>query len=107
MRLEIMWSQGEVVAMGSPFILYENEQQMAGLVEELQKVGVNVANNHATGVRQVGIKQIDERDAQFKSTMDPHNLLNPGKLDFTTDTPIIAKSALPTRGWTFRKAAGT
>jgi FAD/FMN-containing dehydrogenase len=106
MRLEIMWSQGEVVAMGSPFILYENEQQMAELVDALQMAGVNVANNHATGVRQVGIKQIDDRDAEFKSSMDPHNLLNPGKLDFATDASMTAKSVLPTRGWTFRKAAG-
>jgi hypothetical protein len=38
--------------------------------------------------------------------MDPHNLLNPGKLDFATDASMTATSVLPTRGWTFRKAAG-
>jgi FAD/FMN-containing dehydrogenase len=104
MRLEIQWSQGDVVAMGSPFVLFESEAQMAGLVETMQAVGASVANNHATGVREVGIKQIDERDIAFKRSMDPFNLLNPGKLDFEIDASEGTKSALPTHGWKFRRA---
>ncbi len=106
MRLEMMWSQGEIVAMGSPFIVFESTEQMAGLVEVLQAEGVSVANNHATGVREVGIKQIDERDVAFKASMDPYNLLNPGKLDFAIETSATGKSSLPTVGWNFRKAVG-
>ena len=30
--------------------------------------------------------------------MEPHNLPNPGKLDFATDAPIIPNSALPYPG---------
>jgi hypothetical protein len=104
MRLEIMLSQGNVVAMGSPFIIFENNEQMARLVEMLQANGANVANNHASGVREVGIKQIDERDVAFKMSMDPFNLLNPGKLDFGLEGSKTAKANLPTRGWIFRKA---
>ncbi len=58
---------------------------MARLVEFMQGAGVAIANNHASGVREVGIKVIDDRDAAFKRTMDPLNLLNPGKLDFTDE----------------------
>jgi FAD/FMN-containing dehydrogenase len=105
-RLEIQWSQGDVVAMGSPFVLFESEAQMAALVEAMQAVGASVANNHATGVREVGIKQIDERDVVFKKSMDPFNLLNPGKLDFEIETSEGTKSGLPTHGWNFRKAVG-
>jgi FAD/FMN-containing dehydrogenase len=106
LRLEIMWSQGDVVAMGSPFIVYESDEQMVGLVEMMQAHGASVANNHASGVREVGIKQLDERDAAFKASMDPYGLLNPGKLDFGVDAEALARSKLPTQGWYIRKAAG-
>ena len=41
-----------------------------------------------------------DRDIVFKQAMDPHGLLNPGKLDFATDI----ERNLPTTGWSFRKA---
>ncbi len=100
MRLEVFYSQGDVVAMGSPLIVYDNDAQMAAMVELMQGFGVLVANSHTTGVRQVGIKQITERDAAFKQAMDPYNLLNPGKLDFGD-----VERNLPTTGWIFRKAS--
>jgi len=102
-RAEIFWSQGDVVAMGSPAILYESEEQMAGLVRILQDEGVNIANSHTTGVLAVGIKQVDERDASFKAEMDPYNLLNPGKLEFGDGQSKPLDSSLPTSGWHFRK----
>ena len=101
MRLEVFYSQGAVVAMGSPLMSYESDAQMATMVELLQSFGVLVANSHTTGVRQVGIKQITDRDIVFKQAMDPHSLLNPGKLDFGSEI----ERNLPTTGWTFRKAS--
>ncbi len=104
LRLEIFYSQGEVVAMGSLYILYESEQQMANLVDVMQSEGVSVANNHANSVREVGIKVISDRDGAFKKSMDPFNLLNPGKLDFGEDAEAQSTHVLPTRGWTFQQA---
>ena len=75
---------------------------MAALCKMLQAHGVTVANNHTFGVREVGIKQIDERDVEFKAQMDPHNLLNPGKLDFTVAPATQERSSLPTDGWARR-----
>jgi FAD/FMN-containing dehydrogenase len=99
MRLEIFWSQGEVVAMGSPVLSYESEAQMAATVEMMQAEGAHVANSHTTGVREVGIKRITARDFTFKREMDPYGLLNPGKLNFDEEVHVN----LPTRGWQFRK----
>jgi hypothetical protein len=99
MRLEVFWNQGEVVAMGSPAIVYESEQQMSDMVRMMQAEGVNVANSHTTGVKAVGIKSIDARDATFKASMDPYGLLNPGKMDFGDTTSVVVTSALPTSGW--------
>jgi FAD/FMN-containing dehydrogenase len=97
-RVEVFWSNGAVVAMGSPLILYESQDQMSEIVLALQSDGVKVANSHTTGVREVGIKLITERDAAFKASCDPHGLLNPGKIDFSPS--IQVEKNLPTTGWT-------
>lgn len=102
-RLEVFYSQGDVVAMGSHYIPYESEQQMADIVAVMQSHGVQVANNHANGVREVGIKSISDRDITFKRSMDPLNLLNPGKFDVDDDDGHVRRAdhVLPTTGWLF------
>ena len=97
-RLELFWSDGEVVAMGSPQIAWRDARQMAGLVALIQASGGVVANSHTTGVREVGIKRITPGDVTFKREMDPHGLLNPGKLNLDG----VQESALQTTGWRFR-----
>ncbi len=97
-RLELFWSDGEVVAMGSPQIAYRDPLQMATLVALVQASGGVVANSHTTGVREVGIKRITPRDVAFKREMDPHGLLNPGKLNLDG----VMESTLQTSGWRFR-----
>ncbi len=97
-RLELFWSDGEVVAMGSPQIAFRDPRQMADLVALVQASGGVVANSHTTGVREVGIKRITPRDVAFKREMDPHGLLNPGKLNLDG----VQDTALQTSGWRFR-----
>jgi FAD/FMN-containing dehydrogenase len=100
LRLELFRSSGAVVAMGSHVFRYEDDAQMRRMVEFLQGYGVRIANSHTTGVREVGIKQFTADDLPFKQKMDPHGLLNPGKLDFDA---AVAKN-LPTTGWSFKRA---
>jgi len=97
-RLEMFWSDGEVVAMGSPQIAFRDPGQMADLVSLIQASGGVVANSHTTGVREVGIKRITPRDVAFKRDMDPYGLLNPGKLNLDG----VQESSLATSGWSFR-----
>jgi FAD/FMN-containing dehydrogenase len=99
LRLELFRSQGDVVAMGSHVFVYESDAQMRQMVEFLQGFGVRIANSHTTGVREVGIKQFTAEDLPFKQRMDPHGLLNPGKLEF--DAAVA--SNLPTTGWSFQQ----
>ncbi len=101
MRLEIFWSEGEIVAMGSPLISYRDAAQMAEMVALIQASGGVVANSHATGVHEVGIKRITTRDVDFKREMDPFGLLNPGKLNLDG----VKTSTLQTAGWKFRARA--
>ena len=97
MRFEVFRSQGALVGMGSPYVPFESEGQLASIVARMQALGVSVANSHVTGVRAVGIKRLDARDLALKRAMDPHGLLNPGKgLDAPEET---ARTSLGTEGW--------
>lgn len=104
MRLELERSRGRLMAMGSPALLFESDAQMAGMVHALQAEGVSVANSHSSSVKKVGIKQFGPRDAAFKREMDPHGLMNPGKLVFDAPEDAGAGADLPTSGWSLRKA---
>ena len=104
MRLELERSQGRLVAMGSPALLFESDAQMAEMVQAMQAEGVSVANSHSSSVKKVGIKQFGPRDAAFKREMDPLNLMNPGKLVFDAPEDARAGADLPTSGWSLRKA---
>ena len=65
----------------------------------MQSEGVSVANSHTPGVRDVGKKLISEHDEPFKRSMDPYNLLNPGKFDFGGAASNEYRTDLPTDGW--------
>jgi FAD/FMN-containing dehydrogenase len=104
MRSEIFLSEGRVVALGSPYVTYESDAQMAAYAEALQAEGAMIANSHATGLRGVGIKAIGPRDLAFKREMDPHRLLNPGKMEDAEDAPAGPAPRLAVSGWRFRRA---
>jgi hypothetical protein len=55
-------------------------------------------------VRENGMKPIDAAEHAFRRRMDPHGLLNPGKFAAADVTAPGAGVALPTTGWTYRKA---
>jgi FAD/FMN-containing dehydrogenase len=85
-KLEIVRGEGEVAGTGSPFFLYQDEAHMARLAATMESEGMHVANTHTTGVREVGIKRLGERDEAFRRIMDPHDLLNPGKRSAAPET---------------------
>jgi hypothetical protein len=48
------------------------------------------------------MKSVDGGDRAFKSAMDPHNLMNPGKLRFDAKAgEESAGGALPSAGWRY------
>jgi FAD/FMN-containing dehydrogenase len=104
MRTEVFLAEGEVVGMGSPYFAYEGEAQMAAHVQAMQDEGALIVNSHTAGIRGVGIKAIGPRDIAFKREMDPHNLLNPGKMEDAGAVPGSPASSLPASGWRFRRA---
>jgi hypothetical protein len=98
-RLEFQKSQGRLAAVGSPLFIYESEAQMAAVVAQIQAGGGQVANSHTTSVRAVGMKIVSDADIAFARRMDPHGLLNPGKIDLAADESDALKTGLATSGW--------
>ncbi len=87
---------------GSPLFPYVDDAQLAAVVAGMQEDGAMAANNHTFLVREGGMKPVDEAEIAFKRRMDPHDLLNPGKL--ATDAGSVAASAgtaLKAGGWTY------
>jgi hypothetical protein len=81
MRMELRRWGGRLVGSGSPYFLFESEDQMAELARLMQDEGVIVANPHASSMRSIGKKEVSEADIAFKRRMDPMGLLNPGRFE--------------------------
>jgi len=55
------------------------------------------------------MKSVSARDLSFKTEMDPHNLMNPGKFDIASmaaATQTDTGASLPSTGWRYRETAG-
>jgi len=96
---------GTLTAQGAPTFPFVSAEHVKGVIEAMEAEGVRFANIHTLHVRENGMKQVDAAEIAFKRSMDPHNLMNPGK--FTLDEVAAgeqgAGAALPTSGWRYAK----
>jgi hypothetical protein len=103
MRMELRRWGSRLAGSGSPFFLFESEEQMAGIVRLMQSGGASVANSHASNVRTVGKKEVTDRDIEFKLASDPYGLLNPGRFEADSAADHAPGSRLPTDSWLARR----
>jgi FAD/FMN-containing dehydrogenase len=104
MHFEVKRFDGQLGFQGMPLFPYVDEAQLGAVMRGMADDGAQVANNHTFLVKEGGMKSVDDADAAFKRRMDPHGLMNPGKLRF--DAPKEATgAALPSEGWQYRRAA--
>ncbi|RRS06124.1 FAD-binding oxidoreductase [Aquabacterium soli] len=107
MHLEVKRYDGRIAFQGSPYYQFEDEAQVAEVIRGMAEDGAMVANNHTYFVKENGMKAMSGRDAAFKRQMDPHNLMNPGKMDLDDAGELAAASGgssgldLPTTGWQY------
>lgn len=101
MHFEVKRFDGRLGFQGMPLFPYEGEAHLAGVMRGMADDGAQVANNHTFLVREGGMKPLDGEDAAFKQAMDPHGLMNPGKLRFDPPAGEVAPAA---GGWRFRSA---
>lgn len=102
MHFEVKRFDGHLGFQGMPLFAYEGEARLAAVMRGMADDGAQVANNHTFLVKEGGMKPLDGEDAAFKRSMDPYDLMNPGKLRF--EAPANEKQ-LPSAGWKFREAA--
>ncbi|MFT4265915.1 MAG: FAD-binding oxidoreductase [Xenophilus sp.] len=108
MHFEAKRFDGRLSFQGSPFFRYEGEAPLAEVMRGMAEDGAMVANNHTFLVKEGGMKSLGAADAAFKRSMDPHDLMNPGKLRFDATAAAAQQDTgggLPGSGWRFRSAS--
>lgn len=106
LHLEVKRYNGQIAFQGSPYYAFVDEAQVADVIRGMTEDGAMVANNHTFFVKENGMKAMHERDLAFKRQMDPHGLMNPGKMDADDDSAKSGSGlALPTTGWQYARAA--
>jgi FAD/FMN-containing dehydrogenase len=102
MHFEVKRFDGKLSFQGSPFFRYTDDQQLADVMRGMAEDGAMVANNHTFLVKEGGMKSVGSEDAAFKQAMDPHDLMNPGKLRFDAQAARESTGGeLPSPGWRY------
>lgn len=105
LHFEVKRFDGKLSFQGSPLFTYQGEEHLAEVMRGMADDGAMVANNHTFLVKQGGMKTLEGEDLPFKRAMDPHDLMNPGKLRF--DAEASQKSTggdLPSGGWRYENS---
>ncbi len=104
LHFEVKRFDHRLAFQGAPFFRYESAEQLAEVMRGLAEDGAMIANNHTFLVKEGGMKTVDSADVDFKRRMDPHGLMNPGKLSLETpDTSKSSGAALPSEGWKYQQ----
>jgi len=102
MHFEAKRFDGKLSFQGSPLFAYRGEAHLAEVMRAMADDGAMVANNHTFLVKEGGMKSVDREDIVFKRAMDPHDLMNPGKLRFDAQAREESTGAdLPGEGWRY------
>jgi len=107
LHLEYKRFAGYVTAEGVPLFRYQGFEHMTRLYKAFEGEGVRIANVHTFLLQNGGMKDIDEAQIAFKRTVDPHLLMNPGKIAGLDDLPgglsgaALEAAQLPASGWAY------
>ncbi|ELS04104.1 FAD/FMN-dependent dehydrogenase [Xenococcus sp. PCC 7305] len=79
-HLEFLLAGGKAVPAGLQLVRYTTEARLNEIIRFHESEGAFVANPHVYTIEDGGNKQIDRDKVEFKQKIDPHGLLNPGKM---------------------------
>lgn len=80
LHLELKRINGQMAVEGIPVIRYTGPEQIERLSHAFEALGVKIANGHTYFLQNGGMHKIDEAQIAFKRDVDPHGLMNPGKI---------------------------
>ena len=92
MHLEFIRVAGKVTCSGLPLVRFTTEERLDEIIRYHEEHGVGIANPHTYILEDGGRKVINREQLEFKRMVDPHGLLNPGKMRAWLDT---SSAALP------------
>ena len=107
LHLEFKRFAGYMTAEGVPLFRYQGFEQMTRLYKSFEAEGARIANVHTFLLQNGGMKDLDERQIRFKRDVDPHLLMNPGKVAGLDDLPggisgtALEAAQLPASGWAY------
>ena len=107
LHLEFKRFNGYMTAEGVPLFRYRGFEQMTRLYKAFEAEGVRIANAHTFLLQNGGMKDLDAAQIAFKRTVDPHLLMNPGKIAGLDDLPgglsgaALEAAQLPASGWAY------
>jgi len=105
LHFEVKRFDGRLSFQGSPYFPFVDDAQLAEIMRGMAEDGAMIANNHTFLVKQGGMKSVTDADVAFKRRMDPHNLCNPGKMDFDVAEAVESAGAdLTDKTWSYRTA---
>lgn len=81
-HLEVIRFGGRVTCSALPVMKYTSRERTAEIIAGFEQAGVMIANPHVTGLEGGSRhKRADADQLGFKHEVDPHGLLNPGKME--------------------------
>ena len=79
-HLEFLRAGNKAVPAGLQLIRFTSEARLNEIIQNHESQGAFIANPHVYTIEDGGDKQIDPHKVAFKQKIDPHGLLNPGKM---------------------------
>ena len=81
MHLEFMRVEGRTTPGALQLVKFSSPERLQAIIEYHEKNGAFIFNPHAYTLEAGGMKQVDRAQVNFKKQVDPHGLLNPGKME--------------------------
>ncbi|MEM9218220.1 MAG: FAD-binding oxidoreductase [Cyanobacteria bacterium P01_F01_bin.150] len=80
MHLEFLRSNGASVPGALQLVRYSTPERLQEIIAYHEEKGAFIANPHTYVMEDGGDKRVDPVKVEFKAKVDPHGLLNPGKM---------------------------
>jgi FAD/FMN-containing dehydrogenase len=80
MHLEYLRLEGKVCPAALQLVRYSTPERLNEIIQYHEAQGALIANPHTYLIEDGGMKQVDQVQVDFKAKVDPHGLLNPGKM---------------------------
>ena len=79
-HLEFVRWRGRIACGGLPLVRYTTPERLRELIERHEALGITVFDPHTHILEDGGMKAVDPVQLEFKRRVDPHGLMNPGKM---------------------------